>query len=56
MQMAVGPAERYLDDVVQVVEEQVRRELEAAPQRRCSSVEIDTHPIGDDVAAAWAPA
>lgn len=55
MQMTVGPAERSLDNVVEIVEEQVGRELKTTPQRRFGSLEIDTDPIGDDVKAAWAP-
>jgi len=52
MQMTVGPAERCLDNVVEVVEEQVGRDLETTPQRRFGALEIDTDPIGDDIEAA----
>jgi hypothetical protein len=52
VQVAVGPAEGDLEDLVDLVEVQVAGELHTPPQRRCGPVEIDPDPIGDDVGAA----
>jgi hypothetical protein len=41
---------------VDLVEKQVRRELEAAPQRRPRPVEIDPDAVRDDLAAPGPPA
>ena len=55
MQMSVGPAERGLDNVMEIIEEQVGRDLQTTPQRRSGSLKVDTNPIGDDVKTTWAP-
>jgi hypothetical protein len=55
MQMIIGPAERDLDNVVEITEEQVGRDFKTTPQRRSGSLEIDPDSIGDDVKTAWAP-
>ena len=51
MQVAVGPAERHLDNVVDLIKEQIRRQLQATPQRRISAHKIDPHPVGHHIAA-----
>ena len=55
MQISVGPAERGLDNVMEIIKEQVGRDLKTTPQRRSGSRQIDTDPIGDDVKTTWAP-
>ena len=49
MQVAVGPAERGLQDTVQLVEVHVGGELETTPQRRLGTGDVHADPIGDDV-------
>jgi hypothetical protein len=53
--MAVGPAERSLDDGVDLVEIKVRSELEPTPERRTRPLKIDPDPVGDDIRTARAP-
>src|ERR1022692_3781235 len=50
--MTVGPAERDLDDGVNLIKEQIRGQLKAAPQRRLRALEIDTDLVGDDLRPA----
>jgi len=44
--MAVRPAERDLEDLVHVVEKQIRGEFESARHRRLTAQQFDAHPIG----------
>jgi hypothetical protein len=53
--MAVGPAERSLDDGVDLVEIKVGSELEPTPERRARLLEVDPDPIGDDIRTARVP-
>ena len=55
VQVAVGPAERSLDDVVNLVEIKVGSELELAPERRVRLLKFDPDPVGDHLRAAGAP-
>ena len=51
MQMAVGPAERHLNDVVQLIEEEIRCQFKPTPQRRVGALKIDPHRRGAAAAA-----
>src|SRR5262249_19156765 len=54
VQVGVGPAERYLDDLVDLVEEQVGGQLKPAPQRRPCPFQVDPDTVGNDIWATWA--
>jgi len=56
MQVTVGPAERHLDDLMDLVEKQIRRQLEPAPQRRLRPVEVNPDAVSDHFAAPSPPA
>jgi hypothetical protein len=56
VQMAVRPAERDLEDLVHVVEEQIRGEFESAPHRRLTAQQFHAHPIGHRCGATRATA
>lgn len=56
VQMAVGPAEGYLDDLVQVVQKHARRNLQPPPRRRCGACQIDPDLVGHHVRAPGAAA
>jgi hypothetical protein len=56
VQVTVGPAERHLDNVVDLVEKQIRRQLKPPPQWRLGSLQIDPDAVNDDVTAARPPA
>lgn len=55
MQMSVGPVECYLDDLIDLVEKQVRRELKPPPQGRFGTPEVDADSVGDDIGTPWTP-
>lgn len=52
--LSVQPNAAWIN-VVEVVEEQVGRDLESTPQWRFGALEIDTDPIGDAIETARAP-
>src|SRR6476469_3547269 len=49
MQVRVGPAERYLQDLVQQVQRQVRAQVQPSPDRWLRVVEVDPDPVDGDV-------
>jgi hypothetical protein len=52
VQVTVGPTEGRLDDVVKVVEEQVGRKLQTAPDGRRGPLQVDANLISHDVVTA----
>jgi hypothetical protein len=51
VKVGVAPAERYLDDLVDLVEEQVGGQLKPAPKRRPGPSKVDPDTLGNDI---WA--
>ena len=56
VQVTIGPAERLLDNLVQLVEEQIRRQLQPAPERRPGPLQVDPDAVRYNVRPARAPA
>ncbi len=55
VQVTVGPAERDLEDLVDLVEEQAGCQLKSPPQWRLGSGEIDPDPVPDQIGPSRAP-
>jgi hypothetical protein len=48
VQVAVRPAHRFLDDVVEARQREVSRQVEAAPHRRLGPDQFQPHPEAPD--------
>src|SRR6266567_3027019 len=55
VQVPVGPAEDYLDDLVDLIEKQVRGQFQPPPERRPGPPEVDPETVSDDVGAMRPP-
>lgn len=55
VQVPVGPAEGCLDDLVDLIEKQVRGQLQPPPERRPGPPEVDPETVGDDLGATRPP-
>jgi hypothetical protein len=53
--MTVGPAERDLEDLVNLVEKLAGCQLKSPPQWRLGSGEIDPDPVPDQIGSSQAP-